>query len=84
MVRINEESLRRSAKLKEEKWPSKVNPEHKAVIEEAGAIYEPGLLGDLVLFTSLQTGSTMAISISKLTVDEVKKHILESNARFGR
>ena len=59
------------------------NMEHKRIIEEAGGVYVPGMLGNLVLFNSAETGSTLALPEDRLTVDTVRKHIVESNARFG-
>ena len=38
---------------------------------------------DLVLFNSPQTGSTLALPISKLSANAVRQHISKSNARFG-
>ena len=59
------------------------NVEHKRIVEEAGGIYVPGMLGNLVLFNSAATGSTLALPEDRLTVETVRKHIAESNARFG-
>ena len=59
------------------------NMEHKRIVEEAGGVYVPGMLGNLVLFNSAATGSTLALPEDCLTVETVRKHIAESNARFG-
>jgi hypothetical protein len=59
------------------------NQQHCEIIEAAGGSYVPGMMGDLVLFTSKQTGSTLAISDFDLTVDAVRRKIVESNNNFG-
>ena len=60
-----------------------VNEGHKAIIEQAGGIYVAGMFGDLVLFNSPATGSTLALPESQLTAERVAEHIAESNAKFG-
>lgn len=65
------------------KNPEKVIIRHRTIVEEAGAVYEVGMMGDLVLFTSLQTGSTLALPEKDLTVLNVRRHVAESNAKFG-
>ena len=63
--------------------PRKVNAQHARIVEMGGGIYKPGMLGDLVLFNSPATGSTLALHEADLTPDAVRQHIAESNARFG-
>lgn len=60
-----------------------VNQQHRRIVEEAGGIYVPGMQGDLVLFNSRETGSTMGMTENELNVPAVRDHIAESNARFG-
>ena len=38
---------------------------------------------DLVLFSSLQTGSTLALETTEITADNVRRSIAESNAKFN-
>ena len=82
MIKVNSEAIKARGAQREFDHPEKVNPVHKAIIEEAGACYEPGMMGDLVLFTSFQTGSTLAIKESDLTVDAVRDHLALSNLKF--
>lgn len=59
------------------------NDAHARIVGLGGGVYVPGMLGDLVLFNSPATGSTLALPASQLTPDAVRAHIAESNARFG-
>jgi len=61
-----------------------VNESHKRIIEQAGAVYVPGRFGELVLFNSSETGSTLALPESELTVEAVKRHVQESNVKFDK
>lgn len=61
----------------------KTNHRHKQIVEAAGADYVPGMFGNLVLFNSRETGSTLALPRSELTVANVRQHVLESNLKFG-
>jgi hypothetical protein len=63
--------------------PRKVNAQHARIVALGGGDYVPGMLGDLVLFNSPATGSTIALREADLTPDAVRQHIAESNARFG-
>jgi len=63
--------------------PRKWNGTHAHIIESAGGQYVAGMLGDLVLFNSPATGSTLALREADLTPDAVRAHIAESNAKFG-
>jgi hypothetical protein len=56
---------------------------HMDVVTLGGGDYVPGMLGDLVLFNSPATGSTLAIKESELTAEAVREHIAKSNAAFG-
>ena len=58
-------------------------PQYAMIVEAGGGIYKPGVLGDLVLFDSPATHSTLALHEADLTPDAVRRHIAESNARFG-
>lgn len=58
--------------------------EHKMIVEYGGGEYVPGMLGDLVLFNSRQTGSTLALPEKELTVEAVARRILLSNQSFGK
>ena len=60
-----------------------VNDGHARIVAMGGGIYKPGMLGDLVLFDSPATRSTLALHEADLTPDAVRQHIAESNARFG-
>ena len=60
-----------------------VNNGHARIVEAGGGEYVPGMLGDLVLFNSPATGSTLALREADLTPEAVRQHIAESNARFG-
>ena len=53
------------------------------IVQAGGGIYKPGMLGDLVLFDSPATDSTLALHEADLTPEAVRQHIAESNARFG-
>jgi len=59
------------------------NQQHCDIVETAGGEYVPGMLADLVLFSSRQTGSTLALPESQLTVEEVRRRIRASNDAFG-
>ena len=63
--------------------PRKVNAQHARIVALGGGIYKPGMLGDLVLFDSPATRSTLALHEADLTPDAVRRHIAESNAKFG-
>ena len=43
----------------------------------------PGKLEPLVLFISLRTRTTLALPISRLSVESVHEHLNESDAAFG-
>ena len=57
---------------------------HRKIVEAGGGEYVPGMFGNLVLFNSLETGSTLALPESDLTSENVRQHILESNKVFGK
>jgi len=59
------------------------NFEHQTIVEAGGGEYVPGRLGNLVLFNSPATRSTLALPEEKLTPEAVRAHIAESNAKFG-
>lgn len=61
----------------------KDNPEHRAVVEAGGGAYVAGMMGELVLFNSPATGSTLALPENLLTKEAVECRIRESNAMFG-
>lgn len=63
---------------------TKVNKKHKQIVEESGAEYVPGMFGNLVLFNSYQTKSTLALSEDQLSVEAVRAHVAESNAKFKK
>ena len=63
--------------------PRKVNAQHARIVALGGGDYVPGMLGDLVLFNSPATGSTIALREADLTPDAVRRRIAESNAKFG-
>ena len=60
-----------------------------ALVAAAGGIYVgmmdeiPGKTEAIVLFSSRQTKSTLAIPISLLTVEAVRAHLAESDETFG-
>lgn len=60
-----------------------VNDGHARIVAMGGGEYVPGMLGDLVLFNSPATGSTLALHEADLTPEAVRQHIAESNAKFG-
>lgn len=59
------------------------NFSHRKVVEEGGGEYVPGMMGDLVLFNSPQTRSTLALPEKELTAEAVACKILLSNKAFG-
>lgn len=59
-----------------------INPEHKRIVEAGGGEYVPGMLGDLVLFNSPLTGSTLALSERDLTAEAVHAKIEASDKTF--
>jgi hypothetical protein len=69
--------------LMRERAKGKWNDEHARIVYLGGGNYVPGMLGDLVLFNSRATGSTLALPESQLTPEAVRAHIAESNAKFG-
>jgi hypothetical protein len=44
----------------------------------------PGKMESVVLFISLETKTTLGVSISRLTAEAVRKQLTESNAAFKR
>jgi len=52
------------------------------IVRQGGGHYV-GMMGNLVLFNSPTTGSTLALKESDLTSDAVRKQITESNLKFG-
>lgn len=66
-----------------ERLKARWNDTHARAVEKGGGEYVPGMLGDLVLFNSPATGSTLALHEADLTPDAVRRHIAESNAKFG-
>ena len=60
-----------------------------ALVAAAGASYVgmmdeiPGKTEAIVLFSSRRTKSTLAISISHLTIEAVRAHLAESDEAFG-
>ena len=70
---------RRAARHARVSW----NDNHARIVALGGGIYKPGMLGDLVLFDSPATHSTLALREADLTPEAVRQHIAESNARFG-
>lgn len=70
---------RRAARHARVSW----NDNHARIVALGGGEYVPGMLGDLVLFNSPATGSTLALHEADLTPEAVRQHIAESNARFG-
>lgn len=60
------------------------NVEHRSIVEAGGGEYVPGMLGDLVLFNSKQTRSTLALPEKSLTAEAVALKILTSNRQFGK
>lgn len=63
--------------------PHKVNPAHKLIVEAGGGVYEPGMLCNLVMFDSPDTGSTLAIPENELTPDNIREKIRLSNLQYG-
>lgn len=59
-----------------------MNIKHKRIVEAGGGIYVPGMLGNLVMFTSKTTGSTLALPETELTKEAVFAHIMESDTTF--
>jgi hypothetical protein len=57
---------------------------HKLTVEEGGGEYVPGMMGDLVLFNSKQTGSTLALPEKLLTANAVARRIRTSDESFGK
>ena len=57
---------------------------HRAIVEAGGGKYVRGMLGDLVLFDSPQTGSTLAIPEKHLTPANVAAKLKKSNRAFGK
>ena len=62
---------------------SRFNYQHRDIIEDGGGIYVPGMMADLVMFNSPETGSTLCLPENKLTADAVRTKIAYSNAAFG-
>jgi len=60
------------------------NERHKRIVEAGGGIYVVGMMGDLVLFNSPTTGSTLALPGSLLSAESVRAHIAESDALFAK
>jgi hypothetical protein len=59
------------------------NPAHREIVEAGGGEYVAGMLGDLVLFNSKKTRSTLAIPANQLTIEEVARKLLVSDKAFG-
>lgn len=60
------------------------DPAHRAIVEAGGGVYVRGMLmGELVLFNAPATGSTLAVKICDLTVENVRAKIIASNKKFG-
>ena len=76
---IAESVQRRAARHARVSW----NDNHARIVALGGGDYVPGMLGDLVLFNSPATGSTIALREADLTPDAVRRRIAESNAKFG-
>ena len=76
---IAESVQRRAARRARVRW----NDNHARIVALGGGIYKPGMLGDLVLFDSPATRSTLALHEADLTPEAVRQHIAESNAKFG-
>lgn len=60
----------------------------KAAVEEGGGIWAgiqecEGMLYDLALFNSKQTGTTLALKTTEITPKKVLDKIKASNAKFG-
>lgn len=66
-----------------ERTKGRRNDAHARIVRLGGGDYVPGMFGDLILFNSPATGSTLALREADLTPDAVRKHIAESNAKFG-
>ncbi len=61
-----------------------VNEEHKRIVEAGGGVYVAGRMGDLVLFNSPKTRSTLALPENLLTSEAVALRIRESNLTFEK
>ena len=61
-----------------------INARHKRIVEKGGGIYVPGMMGDLVLFNSSKTRSTLALPENQLTAEAVRMRIAESDILFAR
>ena len=68
----------------EERRSNHENAGHKRIVEAGGGRYVRGMLGDLVLFDSPQTGSTLAIPEKDLTPANVAAKLKKSNRAFGK
>lgn len=75
---------REASEQPERRTVAKTNLFHKQVVEQGGGEYVPGMFGDLVLFNSKKTGSTLALPENLLTWETVRDHIAESNAKFAK
>jgi hypothetical protein len=53
------------------------------IVEAGGGVYR-FLWGDLVMFDSPETGSTLGLPFAKCTPEAVRQHIRESNAKFQK
>ena len=60
------------------------NARHRQIVEAGGGHYVPGMLGDLVLFNSPRTGTTLAVEEKYLTVEVVKTKIFASDREFEK
>lgn len=60
------------------------NPRHKQIVEAGGGHYVPGMLGDLVLFNSPRTGTTLAVEEQYLSSEVVKTKIFASDREFAK
>lgn len=89
LVQHEEESRTREARTVQqlyvtlERLKARWNDTHARAVKMGGGEYVPGMLGDLVLFNSPATGSTLALHEADLTPEAVRQHIAESNAKFG-
>ena len=54
----------------------------RTIVALGGGVYL-GTSNWLAWFKSPQTGSTLALPISRLSADAVRRHIAQSNARFA-
>ena len=59
-----------------------MNITHKEIVEAGGGRYV-GMMGELILFDSPTTGSTLALPPCLLSAASVRKQIAESDARFA-